>query len=300
MHLSDVHAFNKVAFSLSFTRAATQIGFSRSAITKKIGRLEQDLGVVLLNRSTRSVSLTEAGRVFHEHTSAIDNIIAQATDVVRGADRQPSGTVAFTIPSSLGTALMPALTTQFQSNWPELNLNIHFDDGLVDLIAGGYDLAIRVSQELSDSNLVARRLASTRQVLAASPAYLDKYGVPTDISQLKDHRWLGLGSTGQKSTIWRLQDQDCIVDVPNTLSIAANNSLALVQAACMGTGIVYLPKICMSNEILQQKLQIILPESSDPQPYSIYAVFPHRNSAAKVKVLVDFIEQELNSLHMID
>ena len=300
MNLSDVCVFEKVAATLSFTAAAGQIGSSRSAISKKISRLEQDLGVVLVNRSTHSVSLTEAGRTFRQYISEVDTKIERAADVVRGTDLQPIGTVAFSISSSLGAALMPALLTQFRSTWPELKFSIHFDDHLVDLIAESFDLAIRISQKLDDSNLISRRLTSTRRVLAASPGYLDKYGVPTDPSELKDHRCLGLGSALKTGTIWRLQEQNRIIEVPCTYSISANNNLALVLAACLDNGILYLPEICISNELLQQRLQIILPESSDPQPYGVYAIYPHRKSAAKVKVLVDFIERELSIMSTID
>ena len=167
MNISDVSVFNKVATTLSFTRAAKQVGSSRSNISKVISRLEGNLGVVLINRSTRSVSLTEAGRTFHQHTSEIDTRIECAAAAVRATDREPTGTVAFSIPSSLGTTLMPALLTQLQSTWPELRFNIHFQDHGVDLIAGGLDLAIRISQKLDDSNLISRRLASSHKVLAA-------------------------------------------------------------------------------------------------------------------------------------
>ena len=296
MNMADVFVFNKVATTLSFTRAAKQVGSSRSAVSKKISRLEHDLGVVLVNRSTRSVSLTEAGRTFHQHTAEVDTKIERAAEVVRRGDLQPTGTVAFAIPSSIGAALMPALTSQFRSTWPDLRINIHYDDRPVDLIAGGFDLAIQISQKLDDSSLISRRLASTSKVLAASPGYLDKYGVPTDIEQLKDHRCLGRGSIAQRSSNWRFQDRENIIEVPCTYSISANNNRALVQAACLDNGIVYLPEICICNELQQQQLQIILPEASDPQPYGIYAVYPHRNAAAKVRVLVNFIEKELASL----
>lgn len=298
--LSDVYVFRKVAATLSFTQAARQIGSSRSAISKKISRLEQDLGVTLINRSTRSVSLTEAGRVFHRHTSEIDTRIERAVEVVRGTGLKPTGTVAFSVPSSLGAALMPALVTQFQATWPEVKFSIHFNDHLVDLIAESFDLAIQISQKLNDSSLISRRLISTHRVLAASPGYLDKYGVPTNLSELKDHRCLGLGSAVKTGTNWRLQDQKRTIEVPCTYSVSANNDLALILAACLDSGIVYMPEICISNELLQQRLHIILPESSDPQPYGIYAVYPHRNAAAKVKVLVNFIERELSTMSTTD
>ena len=300
MNLSDVYVFKKVAATLSFTKAARQIGTSRSAVSKKISRLEQTLGVILINRTTRSVSLTEAGRTFDKHTSEIDTRIERAADIVRGTDLQPNGTVAFTLPSSLGAALMPSLITRFQTTWPELKLNVHFDDRIVDVINGSFDLAIRISKKLNDSNLISRRLASTNRVLAASPAYLDKCGVPTEISELRNHRCLGLGSAVNTSANWRFQDQGRIVEFPCTYSISANNHLALVLAACLDHGIVYLPEICISNELLQQRLQIILPESAELEAYGIFAIYPHRNATAKVKVLANFIEQELSLMSSID
>jgi DNA-binding transcriptional LysR family regulator len=296
MNISDVSVFNKVATTLSFTRAAKQVGSSRSNISKVISRLEGHLGVVLINRSTRSVSLTEAGRTFHQHTSEIDSRIEHAVEVVRATDEQPTGTVVFSVPSCLGAALMPALLTQLQSNWPELRFNIHFNDHVVDLIAGGFDLAIRISQKLDDSNLISRRLASSRKVLAASPSYLDRYGVPTDISELREHQCLSLGVAVETGINWRFQDQDRITKVACTSSISVNNNLALILAACLDHGIIYIPELCIHNELQQQRLRIILPEASDPQPYGIYAVYPHRNAAAKVRVLVDFIEQQIASI----
>lgn len=147
MDLSDVYVFKKVATTLSFAKAARQIGTSRSSISKKIRRLEQDLGVVLVNRTTRSVSLTEAGRTFHEQTCEVEATIEHAADIVRGTDQQPQGTIAFTIPSTLGAALMPALITKFHTTWPMLNINIHFDDHRVDMINESFDLAIRISKK---------------------------------------------------------------------------------------------------------------------------------------------------------
>ena len=109
-----------------------------------------------------------------------------------------------------------------------------------------------------------------------------------------------MGSAIKTGEGWRLQDQNGTVEVPCSYSISANNHLALILVACLHNGIIYMPELCISNELLQHRLRIILPESSDPQPYGIYAVYPHRNPAAKVKVLVNFIEQELSSMPTID
>lgn len=299
MNLSDVYIFKKVASTLSFTKAARQMGVSRSAVSKQVSRLERDLGVVLINRSTHSVNLTEAGRTFDAHTDKIDTTIERAAELVRGSDESPLGTVSFTLPSGLGAAMMPALATRFQNSWPDLRLNVHFDDRVRDMISDNLDLAIRISTKLSDSNLVSRRLASTRMVFAASPHYLQEYGNPRDPSDLENHRCLGLGSAVLKGANWKLKFDDKTIDVPTTFALSTNNNLALILAACLDSGIIRIPEICILGELERQQLQII-PSCVDPEPYGVYAVYPHRNAASKVKVLVDFIEKLLPMMASLD
>lgn len=299
MNLSDVYVFKKVASTLSFTKAARHIGLSRSAVSKQVSRLEQNLGVVLLNRTTRRVCLTEAGRMFDAHTAKIDTTIERAADLVRGADLSPLGTVSFTLPSALGSALLPALATEFQQRWPELRLNIHFDDHVPDLIASNLDLAIRISNKLTDSSLISRRLASTRKVFAASPRYLEEHGVPQSASELKSHRCLGIGNAVKPGATWAFQEDDKTVEVPVSFSLSSNNDLALILAACLDSGIIYVPMICIDGELARNQLQLI-PGSPNAEPYGVYALYPHRNAAAKVKVLVDFIEDLLPRIATLD
>ena len=299
MNLSDVYVFKKVASTLSFTRAARQIGLSRSAISKQMSRLEHDLGVVLINRTTRSVNLTEAGRLFDANTSAIDTTIEHAADLVRGADLNPLGTVSFALPSALGAALMPALITQFQARWPELRLNIQFDDQVQDMVADNLDLAIRISKKLTDSSLISRRLATTRKVLVASPRYLREHGIPRNPSELGNHRCLGLGSAVKTSTTWRLQENDKTTDVATAFALSTNNNLALILAACLDSGIINIPEICIAGELARNQLQVI-PGCVDSESYGIYALYPHRNAAAKVKVLIEFIENILPTVASLD
>lgn len=299
INLSDVYVFKQVASTLSFTKAAKQIGATRSAVSKQISRLEHALGVVLINRTTRSMNLTEAGRTFDSHTVRIDTTIECAADLVRSADLSPQGTVSFTLPSGLGATMMPALATQFQARWPELRLNIQFNDEVQNLITANLDLAIRISKKLTDSSLISRRLASTRMVLAASPGYLREHGNPRNPSKLKNHRCLGLGSAMKSSTIWKLRQGDKIIDVPVNFALSTNNNLALILAACLDSGIVYVPEICIAGELARNHLQVI-PGCTDPEHYGIYALYPHRNAAAKVKVLVEFIENMLPTMGSLD
>lgn len=299
MNLSDVYLFKKVASTLSFTKAARQIGVSRSAASKQISRLEHDLGVVLINRNTRSVNLTEAGRIFDEHTFKIDSTIEHAAELVKNLELSPHGTVSITLPTSLSATLMPSLTTEFQARWPELRLNFDFDDTVRDIIAHNHDLAIRISKKLTDSSLISRRLTSTHGVLAASPQYLRENGVPQDLSDLKKHRCLGLGSGIKTSSTWRLQKHGKVADIPIQFALSANNNLTLILAACLNSGIIYVPVISIINELTQNQLQII-PCCVSPEPYGIYALYPHRNAASKVKILIDFIENTLTKAETLN
>lgn len=299
LNLSDVYVFKKVASTLSFTRAARQLGVSKSAVSKQVSRLELNLGVVLINRTTRSVNLTEAGRTFDAHTAKIDTTIEHAADLVRGADLSPQGTVSFALPSGLGAALMPALAIHFPGHWPELRLNIQFDDSVQDLITGNLDLAVRISKKLPDSSLISRRLATTRKVLAASPKYLQEYGTPQSPSELEHHRCLGLGSTMKSGTSWKIPDGDKTIDVATSFALSTNSNLALILAACLDSGIIFVPEICIAGEIARNQLEIIS-GCADPEPYGVYALYPHRNAATKVKILVDFIEQILPTVASLD
>jgi DNA-binding transcriptional LysR family regulator len=157
-----------------------------------------------------------------------------------------------------------------------------------------------VAHKLTDSNLISRRLGSTHKVLAASPGYLERFGVPTELQDLKNHRCLGFDRAVNGGTIWRFRGLETRIDIPCSFPFAANNTQALVLAACLDNGIIYLPEICISNELAQQRLEPVLLDAYVPESYGIFAVYPHRNAAAKVKVLVNFIERELSSLRIND
>lgn len=295
VNLSDVYVFKKIASSLSFTEAARQIGVSRSAVSKQLTRLEKNLGVVLINRSTRSVSLTEAGRAFDSNTSEVDVTVERALELVRGADQSPLGTVACALPSSLGSAILPTLMAGFEHYWPDLRLNIQFDDSGKDIISNNLDLAVRISGRLLDSSLISKRLASTRIVFAASPNYLEEKGTPQDAPDLQNHRCVGLGSPTRSTTSWRLRTPAGNVRIEIDLVLSTNSELGLIRAACLGAGIIRVPELCIRHELETSRLQCIegLAESESA---GVYVLYPRRNSAAKVQVLVDFIDQALREI----
>ena len=294
VNLSDVYVFKKVAATLSFTKAARQIGVSRSAVSKQVSRLEQELGVVLINRTTRNVNLTEAGRKFDASTSDVDVTIERAAAMVRGSDLSPLGTVRFAMPSAMGALLMPAFSRQFEEDWPELRLSIELDDSLEDPVAADLDLAIRISKRLHDSSLVSRRLISTRMVLAASPTYLATHGRPEMPADLDEHRLVASRRTRPGSIRWRMRnDQGDVAERSIEYSLAFNCDEALILAGSCDAGIIYVPELLIANRLARNQLALVLDDFCDPEPIGIYAIYPQRNPAAKVKVLVDVIANAL-------
>lgn len=300
MRSSDVHVFNKVAKSLSFTAAAREVGTSRSSVSKQISRLEQSLGVILLNRSTRSVSLTEAGRILFQNTSRVDEIIEQAVDDIRAAELEPTGTVKLSIPSSLGKMLLPSLITKFQVSWPDIRINIHSDDHSVAMIADGYDLAICVSEKLKDSSLISRRLGTTSTVLAASPRYLKRFGTPRSVHDLKGHRCLGFRSLINDNAGWSFAALRKNTESLDELPIVTDNLELLIDAACHDNGIICVPKAFISRELERDSLRTVLADSGKQARLGLFIIYPHRNTAAKVRVLVDFLEREMKSQGIFD
>ncbi len=300
MNVADVQIFSKVAATRSFSEAAAQLGVTRSAVSKSVSRLEADLGVILLNRSPRSVSLTEAGRTFFQHSLEVDESLDRAIASVSGADQRPSGNVSCSIPSSLGAALMPALMRKFRTAWPDVSLNLQFDDRYVDLIGNSIDVAIRVAQKLDDSNLLSRRIGTTREVLVASPGYLQKHGMPQSIQDLKTHRCLAVGNAVRRRVTWRFDGTDGPIEISVPCSTTSNSVLALILAACMDDGIVNVPELLVGGELAQGLLKQLLPDVSDARAYGIFAVYPNSKPPAKIRAFIDFIEQELQSLNTMD
>lgn len=295
VNLSDVYVFKKIASTLSFTEAARQIGVSRSAVSKQLTRLEKNLGVVLINRSTRNVSLTEAGRALDSNTSDIDVTVERALELVRGADQSPVGTVACALPSSLGSAILPTLMAGFEHYWPDLRLNIQFDDSGRDMISNNLDLAVRISGRLLDSSLISKRLASTQIVFAASPKYLEERGTPEHAADLQNHRCVSLGTPIKSTTNWHLRAPTGKVRIELDLVLSTNSELGLIRAACLGAGIIRVPELCIRQELATNQLKCIegLDESESA---GIYALYPRRNSGAKVQVLVGLIDQALREI----
>jgi DNA-binding transcriptional LysR family regulator len=300
MNVTDIRVFGQVAATGSFNEAGKLMGLSRSAVSKSVSRLEEALGVELLNRSPRKTSLTEAGRELFRHSRIIDEAVDTAIAAVSGADKKPEGNVSCSLPTSLGAALMPAIIRKFRSAWPNIGLNLHFDERQVDLVGSSFDVAIRVAAKLEDSNLLSRRLGSTRQILVASPAYLTRNGVPAHVNDLPKHRCIGLGTALRRRVTWRFNGPDGPLEVPIDRVLTTNNNLALILSACLDEGILWIPELFVGRELAHDQLQEILPQFSDPRSLGVFAVYPTRKPPTKVRVFIDFVADELVKLQSVD
>lgn len=298
--LPDLRIFACVAETKSFQQAAKQLHMARSSVSTRIGQLEQELGVTLLNRSTRRVSLTDAGRTLYQRWQSIASDIDEALAAVRGADQTPMGRLRVSMPSSLGAALMPTLVGEFLRDWPELTMSVDFGEQDVDVVGLGFDAVIRCAHRLPDSRLMAKRLATTHSVLAASPEYLKRWGVPARIKDLANHHCLGLGLGTEDRMIWTFQGEDSGSEIAIKPAFAANNDLALILAACLGHGILYSPRLLIESEVRLGRLAIIELDDVRGKELGMFAVYPQAKPPAKVKVFIEFIDACLNRLPVTD
>lgn len=297
MNIADIAVFNKVAETMSFSRAGELLGMTRSAVSKRIARLETDLGVILFNRSPRSISLTEAGQKFYDHTVSIDHTINQAAQAIQDSDQRPSGVLSFSLSTNLAVTLMPPLLEEFQREWPDLKIDLHTSEHFVDIIGEGFDVVIRIAMKLGDSSLVSRKLATTPQILVAAPAYLEEYGVPRHVSDLKDHKCVTLL---KREVVWRFINGEGRVEVPVNMASTTNSDLLLFQLVRLGGGIVRCPKIQVERELRSGELVTVLDDFKSPDEYGVFALYPYRNPPAKVKVFLDFIEAQLARLQGLE
>lgn len=300
MNTQDALLFVRVAESLSFKVAASQLGISRSAASKRIALLEKELGATLVLRNPRRISLTHAGVIVLRQCRIICEAISQAQQAIHGHGMQPVGTLQLAMPTALGASLLPSLLTEFVESYPKVNLSVHLVDGPVDVIGGGYDVALTVTRRLEDSSLRAQRIASTDQVLVASPGYLKRCGVPRDVRELSKRDCLGIGFANTAGGTWRFVEDSQPIDVQVRYALTANSYLVLNLAACFDRGFLYVPELYVGSEIERGRLAPVLPERTRSISWDLYAVYPHRDVPETVKAVIDFIKARIPTLAQYD
>jgi DNA-binding transcriptional LysR family regulator len=283
--MKDINAFVHVAEAKSFTTAAEQVGLSRSAVGKSIARLEDRLGVRLLQRTTRSVSLTGEGAVFHERCVRILADLDEAEMSMLSHSQAPRGRLRLELPVSFGRLHVLPILSQFMDKWPELSVSVSFNDRYVDLIDEGADLAIRLGGS-DDGRLMTRLLARHRLVTCATPAYLQSRGVPHSIDQLAGHSCLAF-IHGGRPVEWRFSVDEQVRSVAINGRFSATNAEALRDATLAGYGIARLATFLISDDLRAGRLVPVLDQFSLDGP-SVRAVYPSsRHLSPKVRSFID-------------
>lgn len=283
--LSEIATFVEVVEANGFSAASERLGLSKSAVSKKIARLETRLGTRLLNRTTRRLALTEAGEAFHARAVAVVQAANEAEQAAMDLAASPRGRLRVNAPMSFGLAHLSPLIPDFAAAYPEIELEIDLNDRFVDLVEEGYDMAVRIGR-LPDSSHVARRLAPSRHVLCAAPAYLSEQGAPTQPEDLRAHRGLHY-SLNPRNAI-RFSDGRS-VRLPARLH--SNNGDLLCEAAIGGMGLLVSPTFIVWKALAEGRLVEVMPGALR-QDSGIHAVWPHRRlTPAKVRAFVDFLAE---------
>jgi DNA-binding transcriptional LysR family regulator len=287
-NLTDIAIFVKVVELSSFTAAAEALESSQPVVSKAVTRLEEKLGARLLNRTTRRLSLTEAGsELYRRSVRALQEIEDAELEVAR-FQTEPRGTLRVAAPMSFSIQHLGPVLPAFLERFPGVTLELNMDDRQVDIVEEGYDLAIRIGT-LADSNLVARKITPCRQVMCASPAYLAKHGEPERPEDLLEHNCI-LYSLLLTPREWRLVDAAGETHVvPVSGKLHSNNGMVNRDAAIAGGGIVLLPTFYLGEQIRSGTLKPVLCKFK-PQELAVYAVYPERrNLTPKVRAFVDFL-----------
>ncbi|PZU30045.1 MAG: LysR family transcriptional regulator [Stenotrophomonas sp.] len=295
--LNDTLIFVKVVEQGSFTAAARLLGQPKTTVSRKVQELETRLGARLLHRTTRRLGLTEAGTVYYEHCQRIARELDQAESAVSQLQSGPRGWLRFTVPYSIGTCWIAPLLGQFQSEYPEIRVDMHLGNETLDLISGEVDLALRVGA-LPDSNLIARKLGSLRTQVFASPAYLAVHGEPKHPDELQFHRTLAIRKIHHGQTqrfTWALAENggEMREFAVNPL-LVANDPSALNAALVAGEGLMLSSDVMAKPFVESGMVRQVLPGWTGPD-YDFNAVFAGgRLVSPKVRAFIDFLVAKLN------
>lgn len=300
MDLDDVRIFTKVAETGSFTKAAQLLDMPKSTVSRRVAQLEDELNVLLIQRSTRKLTLTHSGQLYFERTSRAIEQLKQANLALEEMQEGPRGILRITVPSDM-SGLLPRLLRDFRNMYENVKLVVFATGRRVDLIAEGYDLALRAAPKLSDSTMLSKKIMDTRFGVFASPEYLNKNGTPKVPEDLVTHECLTFFVEGTDHLIWQLFDSETgkTTSIPVSGSLSSNDLTLLMGACLQGLGIAFLPVFEPDRLVAQQRLTRILP-SYTSESGALYAVYPSgRHISPNVRAFVDFASEWFNECHNV-
>ncbi|MBF4490727.1 MULTISPECIES: LysR family transcriptional regulator [unclassified Psychrobacter] len=285
--IDAMRTFVAVVNEGSFSKAATTTQLSPQLVSKYIAKLEEQLHTRLLNRTTRKVSVTEAGSQYFIHAQQILLSIDEMEAQLGGLQQLPKGILRISAPVSFALKHMAKLVTDFQARYPSVTVDLQLSDRKVDIVEEGFDVALRIGQ-LESSSLIAKKIAPIRVVLCASPDYLNIHGTPKRLEDLEAHRYLhysymNIETKGQVFKYLKAKQ------LKESSVFRSNNGDVLVEAAIEGAGLVLQPTFIASKALNAGKLVIVLPEY-EPTPIGLYAIYAHRKLLPhKIRCFIDFM-----------
>jgi len=291
--LKAMHTFIRIADAGSLTAAARELDSSLPAVVRALAALEAHLGVRLLNRTTRRISLTDEGRHYLETCRQVLSAVDEAETALTAEAAEPSGQLNITAPVLFGQMHVAPAVTRFVQRYDKMRCSLQLHDRVVNLLEEGMDVGIRISQ-LDDSTLVAQQLGSIRRVLVASPDYLRRHGTPRYPRDLLEHNCVRFISTGGSNPVWTFYENGKPISVAVSGNLDFNQAAPAVQACVAGLGLGMFLSYQPAPYVRDKALKIVLPQFEQaPRPVSV--VYPHaRLLPTRTKVFIEWIKQELH------
>ncbi len=293
MDLNEILIFTRVVETGSFTAAAKKLEMPKSTVSRKVSALEARLGVRLLHRTTRQLHLTEVGASFHVRCAAVLLAIAQAERAVTQSQVSPTGRLRVTAPVDLGIRVLSPIIAAFLRRYPDVQVELDLSSMVVDLVAGGFDVALRAASQLPDSSLVARKLGVTQRLIVATPAYLSAHGAPTQPDQLASHAFV-LHSSQTLRTTLALRGPSEVRRVTVGGNVCVNEFGMARELTLAGLGLATLPDVICTADLRSGALVRLLPEwhMADATIYAVYPTAQH--ISATLRAFLDFLKDEMD------
>ena len=300
--LAAMRSFVKVVEVGGFSAAARQLGLAVSSVTRQVNALEAMLNTQLLNRSTRSITLTPQGHKYYDKAARILQDVEDATLAVAEQGKVPRGILRVSLPMAFGRLHIAPLLAEFLAQYPQIKLDLRLSDGLANLVEEDLDLVIRIGNlDQSSDRLILRKLTSHQRLLCGSPTYFEQHGIPTHPDDLVHHNCLCF-TYATRDEVWRFRRHKEVCDVKVTGSLIVNSSEVLRQACLDGVGLILMPTWLIGQDIQRGELQAVLTDFQlHPQANldtGIYALYlPNRRHSLRVQTFIDFLSHHLKDLH---
>ena len=288
--LTAMGVFTRVVDHKSFSLAAAELGISSSSVSKQISQLEAHVGARLLQRTTRRLSVTESGAAYYEKCLSIISEVEEAESLVSQLQGKPRGVLRINCNMTFGQLLLAKAIPEFMAAYPDIQLDVTLDDGDVDLIKDGFDLALRITQpKLPDSSLIAREIASIPLCICASPEYLERHGRPESPADLKNHNCL-LFMLAPNSSNWTLTGAEGAQTIQVSGDLKANNTIVVREAVLAHRGLANLATFAIQRFVESGHIEVLF-EEFQAERLSLFAIYPERQyMTPQVGLFIEFFQ----------